>query len=111
MESLLNRSSLSTLVQEWSFPAGGSSSPKRFLVLWNEEDEEIDCTFVRSRYPSTRSDNWMIKDKIRKALENVDLACFLSILAQFWAIDGRCFLQTLYQPFGMTYLGKELYSY
>ncbi|CAI9102579.1 OLC1v1000873C1 [Oldenlandia corymbosa var. corymbosa] len=92
----------------------GSSSPKRFLVLWNQEDEELDSTFIRSRSPSTRIDNWMIKDKIRKALEHVDLASSLSILAQFWApliIADQCFLRTLYQPFGVTYLGKGLCSY
>ncbi|KAL3512378.1 hypothetical protein ACH5RR_025095 [Cinchona calisaya] len=92
-----------------------SSSYNKFLVFWNEEDDESDSyqTLFSNVGPSLLTTP-IIKDKVKIALQHVDLSYNVSILAQFWVpvtAGGRQFLITSDQPFGLTSLRKGLCCY
>ncbi|KAL3512361.1 hypothetical protein ACH5RR_025078 [Cinchona calisaya] len=91
-----------------------SSSYKKFLVFWDEEDHKRGSSGNRLWRPIQPRRIPMIKYKAKVALQHINLSYNFSILAQFWEptiVGHQRLLSTSDQPFGLTYLSKGLCSY
>ncbi|CDO98518.1 unnamed protein product [Coffea canephora] len=92
-----------------------STSRKSLCVFWDEEDDESDSyQTLFSQVGPPLLPPPIVKDKIKIALQHVDLLYNRAMLAQFWVpvmIGGRRFLKSSDQPFGLTCLRKGLCSY
>nr|XP_027125161.1 protein NLP6-like isoform X2 [Coffea arabica] len=92
-----------------------STSRKSFRVFWDEEDDESNSyQTLFSQVGPPLLPPPIVKDKIKIALQHVDLLYNRAMLAQFWVpvmIGGRRFLKSSDQPFGLTCLRKGLCSY